>query len=505
MTIEEILRGETSRVEFKESLPREAAKYVKTVVAFANCQGGQLVIGVVDETREVVGLDDTAVFATMDTIASAVSDCCTPQIVPDLSVQTVLGKSVVVANISPGANRPYYLKSKGKEQGTYIRVGATTRLADADKLKELELEGSRISWDELPCIGCQVSETAVKKLCRVIDGYRRELQRGNRQKYPKLSKEQLLNWNVLRNTPEGLQATNAFALLTGNSMPFARTQCAVFAGTTRGTFLDKREYSGPLFEQIEQSVEFVLRNIRLEAKVEGLIRREQYELPPEAIREMLINAQCHRNFLEPSCVQVAIYEDRLEVTSPGGMFFGLTLEEALQGRSKQRNRAIAMVFSQMGLIEGWGTGLQKIREQAKEYGLPPPQFLEMPSALRVNLYRKQLSSMRRPTAEPEPVLTTNNWPDGGMVLREGATSPYKTNTETNTETLPRQFFSATERTLLGLIKATPEITIDQMAAQSGLSRSGVQYALENLKRKGCLRRLGAQKNGCWQVIVSGVS
>ncbi|MBR4125814.1 MAG: MarR family transcriptional regulator, partial [Victivallales bacterium] len=176
-----------------------------------------------------------------------------------------------------------------------------------------------------------------------------------------------------------------------------------------------------------------------------------------------------------------------------------------QGRSKQRNRAIAMVFSQMGLIEGWGTGLQKIREQAKAYGLPPPQFLEMPSALRVNLYRRQLSSMRRPTPELEPILPTKNWPDGGMLLREGATSPYKTNTETNTETLPRQFFSATERTLLGFIKATPEITIDQMAAQSGLSRSGVQYALENLKRKGCLRRLGAQKNGCWQVIVSGVS
>lgn len=502
MTIEEILRGETTRVEFKESLPRDAAKYVKTVVAFANCQGGQLVIGVVDGTREVVGLDDAAVFATMDTIASAVSDCCTPQIVPDLSVQTVQGKSIVVATVLPGANRPYYLKSKGKEQGTYIRVGATTRLADADKIKELEMEGNRVSWDELPCIGCQVSELAVKKLCRAIDGYRRELQRSQRQKFPKLSKEQLLNWNILRSLPEGFQATNAFALLTGASIPFARTQCAVFAGTTRGIFLDKRDYSGPLFEQIEQSVEFVLRNIRLEAKVDGLIRREQYELPPEAIREMLINAQCHRNFLEPSCVQVAIYEDRLEVTSPGGMFFGLTLEEALQGRSKQRNRAIAVVFSQMGLIEGWGTGLQKIREQAKEYGLPPPQFLEMPSAFRVNLYRKPLAPMRSPQTVPEADFQERPSQGGGMIIRDSASSNlYVSNTETNTEVLPGPFLSATERTLLRFIKATPEITINQMAAQSGLSRSGVQYALENLKCKGYLKRLGAQKNGQWQATV----
>ena len=502
MTIEEILRGETTRVEFKESLPREAAKYVKTVVAFANCQGGQLVIGVADETREVVGLDDTAVFATMDTIASAVSDCCAPQIVPDLSVQTVQGKSIVVANVWPGANRPYYLKAKGKEQGTYIRVGATTRLADADKLKELEMEGCRISWDELPCIGYQVSEAAVKKLCRAIDGYRQELQRGGSPKLPKLSKEQLLNWNILRNSPDGLQATNAFALLTGASMPFARTQCAVFAGTTRGIFLDKREYCGPLFEQIEESVSFVLRNIRLEAQVEGLIRREQYELPPEAIREILINAQCHRNFLEPSCVQVAIYADRLEVTSPGGMFFGLTLEEALQGRSKQRNRAIALVFSQMGLIEGWGTGLQKIQEQAKEYGLPPPQFLEMPSAFRVNLYRKPPVPANLPQTTVEPDLAQPNALDGGMIARDAPSgNRYVAEEKTATELPSCPYLSTTERNLLRLIKAKPEITINQMASQTGLSRSGVQYALEKLKGKGCLQRIGAQKNGQWLATV----
>ncbi|MBR6470590.1 MAG: putative DNA binding domain-containing protein [Victivallales bacterium] len=506
MILEEILRGETERVEFKESLPREAVKYVKTVVAFANCQGGQLVIGVADGTREVVGLDDTAVFATMDTIASAVSDCCTPQIVPDLSVQTVQGKSVVVATVSPGANRPYYLKSKGKEQGTYIRVGATTRLADPDKLKELELEGARISWDELPRIGYPVSESAVKKLCRAIDGYRQELQRGRAPKLPKVSREQLLNWNVLRDSPDGLQATNAFALLTGDSVPFARTQCAVFAGTTRGTFLDKRDYCGPLFEQVEESVAFVLRNIRLEAQVEGLIRREQYELPPEAIREILINAQCHRNFLEPSCVQVALYADRLEVTSPGGMFFGLTLEEALQGRSKQRNRAIAVVFSQMGLIEGWGTGLQKVQDQAKEYGLPAPQFLEMPSAFRVNLYRKPIAQTNLPKPAVEPELAQSCGLDGGMIVREDSSgNRYVAAKETNADTPPGPFLSATERGLLRLIKARPEITIDQMASQTGLSRSGVQYALEKLKGKGCLRRLGAQKNGQWLVTAPAVS
>jgi len=507
MTIEKLIQGgESQRVEFKEVLPRDASKYIKTLVAFANCQGGQLVIGVADGTREVIGLDDAAVFATMDTLANAVSDCCTPQILPDLSVQTVGGKSVVVATVPAGVNRPYFLKSKGKEQGTYVRLGATTRLADADKLKELEMEGSRIYWDELPCIGYSVTEAAIAALCSSINEFRSKMQRGSGAALPAVTQEQLLNWGILRTSPDGLQATNAFALLTGDSIPFARTQCAVFAGTTRGIFLDKRDFSGPLFEQIEEATQFVLRNIRLEARIEGLIRQEDYELPVAAIRELIINAQCHRNFLEPSCVQVAIYEDRLEVTSPGGMFFGMTLEDALQGRSKQRNRAIAMVFSQMGLIEGWGTGLQKVRLLAGEYGLPSPQFLEMDSAFRVNLYRKglrQASRERRGELTYEELVRIPK-PNGPLMARDrmddSIYNQYKTSTETNTEVAPFANFSRTEQTLLQLIASDPRITLDQMAARSGLSRSGVQYALTKLKRDGYLRRVGAQKNGRWEIV-----
>ena len=149
----------------------------------------------------------------------------------------------------------------------------------------------------------------------------------------------ILHWKLLKEDDGNLLASNAFALLTAESFPFSKTQCAVFAGTDRGEFIDKRDFEGPLYEQIEAAYTFVLRNIRLGAKVEGLIRRKKYELP------------CHRNFLEPSFVQVAVYADRLEVTSPGGLYNGLTLEQALNGYSKQRNRIIAEVFNQMGLIE----------------------------------------------------------------------------------------------------------------------------------------------------------
>ena len=133
-----------------------------------------------------------------------------------------------------------------------------------------------------------------------------------------------------------------------------------------------------------------MRNIRLGATIEGLVRKEKYELPPEAIREMIINAHCHRNILDESCIQVAIYDDRLEVTSPGGLYNGLTYEEVMNGHSKIRNKGIANIFSQMGLIEAWGSGIKRILNAAKEYGLLEPKFQEFDNMFRVELFRDSL-------------------------------------------------------------------------------------------------------------------
>ena len=322
MTRDIMVSGESKNVEYKLTLPDKSEKYIKTIVAFANSQGGKLIIGVDDKTHQVVGVDDDNLFRLMDGIANAVSDSCVPQIIPDIEPQTIDGKTVIVVTVEVGKNRPYYLKSKGKENGTYIRVAGTSRQAYPEKIKELEMEGARISWDELTCVGYPVIEEDIDKLCGDIERFREK----SGMEAKKVKKEQLINWKILKQSEGQLLATNAYALLTSDYFPFAKTQCAVFKGTDRTVFLDKREFDGPVYEQIEKAVDFVLRNIRLGATIEGLVRKEKYELPPEAIREMIVNAHCHRNFLYESCIQVAVYDDRLEVTSPGGLYNGLTYE-----------------------------------------------------------------------------------------------------------------------------------------------------------------------------------
>ena len=472
MAFEDVIHGESKNLEFKVSLPEKSENYIKTVIAFANCQGGKLIIGIDDKTREVVGVDQDNVFRTMDAIANAVDDSCEPQIVPNIEPKTIESKDVIVISVSPGPNRPYYLRSKGKAKGTYVRSSGTTRLAGQEKIKELEMEGARVSWDELTCVGFSVTDKAIKKLCRDIMNYRKEA--GLPRKT--VGKTQLLNWKLLKENEGQVLATNAFALLTSDHFFFSKTQCAVFKGTERTVFLDKREYTGPLYEQIEEAVAFVLRNIRLGAQIGKLVRHEEYELPVKAIREMIINAHCHRNMLDESCVQVAVYDDRLEVTSPGGLYNGLTYEEMLNGRSVLRNRAIANVFNQMGLIEAWGTGIKRIREEAAKYRLRNPEFLEFDDMFRINLYRNNAVSQQK-------------------------TKQNESDTNTTTTTTNTTITTNTENKLIALIRENPSITLVQMAAETGLSKDGVRYALGKLRSKGIVTRTGKRNEGHWEIIV----
>ena len=474
MTIEEIIKGESKNTEFKEMPPENTNKYTKTVVAYANSQGGRLIFGVVDKTREVVGIDGAILFQTMDGIANAISDSCEPQIVPEIEPYTIEGKTVIVVTVSPEPQRPYYLKSKNKEKGIYIRVGGTTRLAHPVKIKELEMEGMRISWDELSCIGYKVTDEAIDTLCKDIEHYREEAELPKR----KVNLEQLIKWKLLKNSEE-LTASNAFVLLTSDYFPFSKTQCAVFKGTSRSVFLDKREYTGPLYKQIDEALNFVLRNIRLGAEVKGLLRRESYELPVEAIREMIVNAHCHRNMTDESCVQVAIYDDRLEVTSPGGLYNGLTFEDMMHGHSKLRNRVIANVFCQMGLVESWGTGIKKIIDSAHEYGIVEPEFIEMPETFRVNLYRKTVSLQN---GDESSVKGSVKFGESSVKLGN----------------LP---LNDTQRTIMQMIEENPRISAKQIAEKTDVSVRAIEKNIKELREKGALKRHGAARGGYWEILL----
>lgn len=458
-----LLKGESKTLEFKAALSSKSESYLKTVVAFANTDGGRLIFGIDDKSRQVVGVEKDDVFKIMDAIANAVSDSCAPKIVPDISFETIEDKTVVLVDIAAGFNRPYMLKSGGLDKGVYVRVGATSRPADAEQIREMMLDGSNQSWDEQICRSYALTDRAVKKLCSDINRYRTEK---DGQNAPKTTKETLIGWGVLKQDKTEVLPTNAFALLTDNPFGQAKIQCAVFKGESKSVFLDRKEYEGSLCRLLEDAYQYVLRNIRMGAVIEGLIRQDKFELPPAAIREMICNAICHRSYMDEGMIQVSVFDDRLEVSSPGALCRGLTLKDALKGRSKPRNKVIAEVFSRMGIIEKWGTGLQRIVDLAKQEGLKEPVFENNDSFFRVILYR----------GKEEAAQTTDQ------------------TTQTTDQTV-----QTTEQKIMNAIAEKPTITRKELAEKTGLSESGIKWQLDKLKKEQKILRAGGTFGGHWVV------
>ena len=392
MTIEEILAGESKNIEFKEKLPEKSIKYMKSVVAFANGTGGKIIFGIADKTREVIGFDKDEVFKIMDAIANAVSDSCEPAIIPDITLQTLEGKTVIVVEVEAGRQRPYYIKALGRDGGVYVRVAGTTRLADDYMIKELMFEGSNRHFDQTLCIGLSITDEDVDALCKAMKEQAVKNAHSEEQKaaVKDVGRQQLRSWGILVERDGKDYPSNAYAILTGCGGLRIAMQCGVFKGETRAVFVDRREYTGPIWEQIEEAFQFVLRNIHLGANIVGLYRQDVYEIPPDAIRELIINAAVHRSYLDHSNIQVAIYDNRLEITSPGKLPMGQTLERMKEGYSQIRNEALACAFSYMNLIEHWGSGIPRIINKVKEAGLREPEFIGGEVDLRINIYRGQV-------------------------------------------------------------------------------------------------------------------
>ena len=471
-----VKKYEVDRVEFKRELPGQHNKWLKTVVAFTNTSGGAIVIGIEDKTNRVVGVEKTEVPIICDQIADAISDAITPQIMPDVFVENIEGKSVIFVEVFPSPHRPYYISSLGREKGTFIRIGGTTRSADAAVRKELELEGSNMSYDSLVYRGAEYSEKSAKKLCRDIEKYIFEHD-GMRKK---VSPEQLERWGLLKQINNKIMPTNAFMMLTDNPFREARVQCGLFKGTERVKFLDKREFNGSLYEQIEEAYQFVLKHINLGVRIEGIFSKNEYELPKDSIREMIVNAVTHRNYAMSASVQVAVYDDRVEVTSPGMLYGGITLKEVLSGASSIRNKAIATVFAQMHIIDDWGTGIKKIIDGCRDYGIRDPEFIELGTIFRVNIYR-----------DNNPLAVTNK----GKGIKDKGDVPNVPNDVPNV-------FNAMEteigEVIISSIKSKPEITYDELATAIGATRKTVQRYIQVLKQQGVLKRVGGTR-GHWEV------
>lgn len=467
MTAEQIYQGETDKIEFKVDIPDKSEKYMKTVVAFANGTGGKLIFGVENNTWRVTGFGKDEVFLKMDAITNAICDSCEPKISPSIGVQEIDGRAVIEVEILPGMMRPYYIKSKGMIEGTYIRVGGTTRHAERYQVQELILEGQNRHFDCQPVEGLAASEQDIARLCASLKtvALRHTLTEAEKATVRDVTPNVLLSWGVLAEKAGVLVPTNAYALLTGQMQNQPVIQCAVFKGVDRAYFVDRREFGGSIQEQVDAAYQYVLEKINRGMKIKGMYRQDVFELPPDSVRELIANSVAHRSYLEPGNIQVALYDDRLEVTSPGMLLNGVSIEKMMEGYSKIRNRAIANAFSYMKIIEKWGSGIPRILRECEEYGLPKPALVDFEGDFRVNMYRQ--------TAEAVGTIDTISDTIGTI--------------------------DADAEKLLAAIRQNPDITQKELQQESGFSLRTVKRLMADMQNKGIIVRAGNNRTGQWLV------
>ncbi|WP_341876627.1 ATP-binding protein [Defluviitalea saccharophila] len=234
--------------------------------------------------------------------------------------------------------------------------GATNKLADEEMIFELERQRRNVSFDEEIEYNYDEANLNIDKF---ITDFKRYTDRV-------LKYQDLINLKMYKQENGKLYPTRAAILLSdeSNFFEYAKIKCARFKGTTVEEFIDSKEFKGPLYEQVENAVNFAKMYIARNGVIEDLQRKDTYEIPIVAIREAIVNAVVHRDYsISGSDVTVAIFDDRIEITSPGVLPKSLSIEDIKKGRSEIRNRVLARVFKEMNLIEQWGTGIQRIYQR----------------------------------------------------------------------------------------------------------------------------------------------
>jgi predicted HTH transcriptional regulator len=381
----ELLRQhEGKTLEFKRDVS-SPDNLVRTVVAFANGAGGTLLIGVEDGTRQVRGLTDPT--KVEERLANLISDRIEPRLVPELQVIPWRKTYVIAVGVFPSSSRPHFVKTQGSEDGVYVRVGSTNRRADPAQIEEIRrfVRGRTLDEEALPDESAGVLDFRAASACFAPI---RRLRRSD------LRTLHLTTTHQNREVP-----TAGGLLLFGKNrlavFPEAFIRAGCFAGTDRTSILDSADITTYLPLAVEEALLFIKRNTRRALTIESARHVDTWEFPLVAAREAVINSLVHADYGQRGTpLRIAIFSDRLEIDNPGGLPPGLTVEDILRGVSKLRNRVIGRVFHELGLIEQWGSGIQRMIAACSQAGLAEPSFEELSSGFRVTFRRDWMSAPR---------------------------------------------------------------------------------------------------------------
>lgn len=357
-----MLSFENQNIEFKQEYVSDIRK---EVIGFANADGGTIYVGI-RRDGIVLGIDDPD--SVMLQIVSSLKDSLMPDVMPFVKVQAVKmeGKTVVEIQVTTGTNRPYYLREKGlRPNGVYVRKGSSTQPMTEDGIREMIIQNSGRTFEGCRSVNQELTFEALSSEMK-----KKSIAFGEAQmKTLKLIGEDGLYTNL--------------ALLLSDQCE-STIKVALFQGTDKEVFRDRKEFSGSILKQLEDVYQFIELMNKTKATFSGLNRMDKKDYPEEAIREALLNSIVHRDYSFSGSNLINIYEDRIEFVSLGGLVPGLELKSIFLGISQSRNPNLSALFYRMRLIESYGTGIGKIQRVYRNE-VVHPEFETAKGVFRVTL------------------------------------------------------------------------------------------------------------------------
>ena len=473
--------GETTTYDKKEKIERNKPKsWLKSVSAFANGEGGTLIFGISDD-NEIIGLTNAEEDAEF--ISETIKTKLDPIPTIDLKFKELNGKKLIFLYVNEGQETPYYYIGD-KQRLAYIRIGNESVVADRIQLKQLVMKGSGRTYDSLPS-SYKFENMAFTKLKSV---HYKRLQRS-------FEDSEFVSWGIL---DEAGKLTNAGALLADDSpMRQSRIFCTRWNGLTMtnglGEAIDDIELEGSVIGQLQDAVTFIRNNSHKRWWKENDHREELPDYPERAVTETVANAIIHRDYMQMgSEIHVDMYDDRLEIYSPGGMMDGKLIQQLnpLTVPSKRRNPLLADFFSRLGLMERRGSGMRKIIDAYKQYEhlttYHAPEFNSNSSEFHVTLWNLNYVEEE----ESEFLKEKKEFLKGPNEFLKGKKEFLKDEKE----------FLRVKRMIYKMVSTNPQITVAKMSVTIGLSDRQVRKYIKKMTDLNLIIREGGRKNGSWKII-----
>ena len=442
---------ETQHIEFKSGFNDSV---IETLAAFANSKGGKVLIGVNDDGS--LNTNFTYGNETFQKWINEIKVKTQPSIIPDVEFIDYNGNKTVALIIQEFPLKPISFKGR-----YYKRVKNSNHQLTALEIADLSMQSLQVSWDSYPAHNLSIDDIDLKK----ADKFIQKVNTIGRFKLEGTTVENLEKLRLISNS----KITNAAYLLFAKNDTSYNVHLGRFK--TPSYIIDDKMLKGPLFEVVEETMKYLISQIKVAFEITGKTtqRTEIFEYPLPALRELVLNALIHRDYLSPVDIQIKVFDNSITFFNPGKLFGDLTVEDLKTNnyQAYARNKLLAEAFYLTGDIEKYGSGFKRIRNELKQYPTMNLEYKEIPNGFLVELnYTKQ--------------KTVSNFDAGENV------------TENVTENRIQL--------IIDVIKQNNQISIDELALKLNVTRRTIIRDIEKLRKQNLLKRVGPDKGGHWEVV-----